>query len=239
MPSTKPLWQLPALLLAGLVAGALVGWLAGGRVMAGIALVAIAEILVLLIHIRRSTQATATVDADAPKPARSRAAGPAAKKTAASKTARAAAPVASAPSDEVEDEEIEDTDIEPGAELDGADGVDECLRERVHLVARCGTHEDLGGDVEGELLDRGVHRHRLVGGPRRHGATDDLLDPVLVRLQPRPGERLLHDPTMQQVLLAVQQHQAAVEERPDYRHPSLLGVVLVAVGVDDLGGVRA
>jgi two-component system phosphate regulon sensor histidine kinase PhoR len=70
MPSTKPLWQLPALLLAGLVAGALVGWLAGGRVMAGIALVAIAEILVLLIHIRRSTQATTTVDASAPRKSR-------------------------------------------------------------------------------------------------------------------------------------------------------------------------
>src|SRR5690606_38704568 len=70
MPSTKPLWQLPALLLAGLVAGALVGWLAGGRVMAGIALVAIAEILVLLIHIRRPTQATATVDASAPRKSR-------------------------------------------------------------------------------------------------------------------------------------------------------------------------
>ncbi|KQX99082.1 PAS domain-containing sensor histidine kinase [Rhodanobacter sp. Root480] len=70
MPSTKPFWQLPALLLAGLVAGALVGWLAGGRVMTGIALVAIAEILVLLIYIRRSTQTTTTVDVSAPRKSR-------------------------------------------------------------------------------------------------------------------------------------------------------------------------
>jgi len=71
MPSTKPSWPLPALLLAGLGAGALVGWLVGGGIVAGIALVAIAEIVVLLIHIRRSAQAATALDASTPhKPRR-------------------------------------------------------------------------------------------------------------------------------------------------------------------------
>jgi two-component system phosphate regulon sensor histidine kinase PhoR len=70
MPSTKPSWPLPALLLAGLGAGALAGWLLGGRVAAGIALVAIAEMVVLLIHLRRSAPATTTVDASAPRKTR-------------------------------------------------------------------------------------------------------------------------------------------------------------------------
>jgi two-component system phosphate regulon sensor histidine kinase PhoR len=67
MPSTKPFWQLPVLLLAGLGAGALVGGLVGGRSAAGIALVAIAEIVVLLIRIRRSAQATTAGDTSAPR----------------------------------------------------------------------------------------------------------------------------------------------------------------------------
>jgi two-component system phosphate regulon sensor histidine kinase PhoR len=70
MPSTKPSWPLPALLLAGLGAGALAGWLAGGRVAAGIALAAIAEIAALLIHIRRSARQAAAVDALAPRKSR-------------------------------------------------------------------------------------------------------------------------------------------------------------------------
>ena len=38
---------------------------------------------------------------------------------------------------------------------------------------------------------------------------------ALVGLEPRPRERLLHDPPVQQVLLPVEQHQAASEERAD------------------------
>jgi two-component system phosphate regulon sensor histidine kinase PhoR len=70
MPSTRPSWQLPALLLAGLGAGALAGWLVGGRVAAGIALAAIAEIAALLIHIHRSARKTTAVDALVPRKSR-------------------------------------------------------------------------------------------------------------------------------------------------------------------------
>jgi two-component system phosphate regulon sensor histidine kinase PhoR len=70
MPSSKPSWPLPALLLAGLGVGALAGWLVGGHVTAGIAMTAIAEVVVLLIRIRRSAPATTTVDASAPRKSR-------------------------------------------------------------------------------------------------------------------------------------------------------------------------
>jgi len=45
---TAPRWKLAALCFAALVAGALLGWLAGGHVAAGVALVAVAEIVLLL-----------------------------------------------------------------------------------------------------------------------------------------------------------------------------------------------
>ena len=61
--------------------------------------------------------ATATVNGDSAKPARTRAAAPVVKKTAA-KTAKAVNPVVPAPVDE---DDVEDTDIEPGAELESAD----------------------------------------------------------------------------------------------------------------------
>jgi two-component system phosphate regulon sensor histidine kinase PhoR len=70
MPSSKPSWPSPALLLAGLGVGALAGWLVGGHVTAGIAMAAIAEVVVLLIRIRRSAPATTTVDASAPRKSR-------------------------------------------------------------------------------------------------------------------------------------------------------------------------
>ena len=47
MPAT-PRWKLPALCFAGLAAGALLGWLAGGHVAWGVAIVAVAEIVLLL-----------------------------------------------------------------------------------------------------------------------------------------------------------------------------------------------
>lgn len=45
-------WKLPVALAGGLVAGALGGWFAGGHVATGVALVAIAEIVLLLTHLR-------------------------------------------------------------------------------------------------------------------------------------------------------------------------------------------
>ncbi len=51
MPNTQR-WKLPALCFAVLAAGALLGWLAGGRVAAGVAIVAVAEIVLLLTRER-------------------------------------------------------------------------------------------------------------------------------------------------------------------------------------------
>ncbi len=44
-------WKLPAALAGGLLAGALLGWLAGGHVATGVALVAVAEVVLLLTRI--------------------------------------------------------------------------------------------------------------------------------------------------------------------------------------------
>jgi hypothetical protein len=49
-------WMLPAALAAGLLAGAFVGWLAGGHVATGAALVAVAEIVLLLTRIRHQAK---------------------------------------------------------------------------------------------------------------------------------------------------------------------------------------
>ena len=56
-------WRLPALLAAGLVAGALLGWLADCRVAIGVALVAVAEIVLLLTRIRHQNQPMMAVSA--------------------------------------------------------------------------------------------------------------------------------------------------------------------------------
>ena len=45
-------WKFPLALVVGLLAGGLVGWLAAGHVATGVALVAIAEIVLLLTHLR-------------------------------------------------------------------------------------------------------------------------------------------------------------------------------------------
>jgi two-component system phosphate regulon sensor histidine kinase PhoR len=45
-------WKVPLALVVGLFAGGLVGWWAGGHVATGVALVAIAEIVLLLTHLR-------------------------------------------------------------------------------------------------------------------------------------------------------------------------------------------
>jgi two-component system phosphate regulon sensor histidine kinase PhoR len=53
-------WMLPAALAAGLLAGAVLGWLVEGHVATGVALVAIAEIVLLLTRIRHQTTSMMT-----------------------------------------------------------------------------------------------------------------------------------------------------------------------------------
>ena len=63
-PAT-PSWKLPAALAAALLAGGLLGWLVHGHVAAGIALVALAEVVLLLTRIRHQTQLMMTAPASA------------------------------------------------------------------------------------------------------------------------------------------------------------------------------
>jgi two-component system, OmpR family, phosphate regulon sensor histidine kinase PhoR len=49
-------WKLPMALTGGLAVGALAGWLSGGHVATGVALVAVAEIVFLLTHLRHIAQ---------------------------------------------------------------------------------------------------------------------------------------------------------------------------------------
>jgi two-component system phosphate regulon sensor histidine kinase PhoR len=49
-------WIRPAALIGGLAVGAFAGWLAGGHVATGVALVAVAEIVLLLTHLRHIAQ---------------------------------------------------------------------------------------------------------------------------------------------------------------------------------------
>ncbi|MFI4958560.1 MAG: phosphate regulon sensor histidine kinase PhoR [Lysobacterales bacterium] len=53
-PATPP-WKLPAALAAALVIGAVLGWFAGGHVATGVALVALAEVVLLLTRIGHQT----------------------------------------------------------------------------------------------------------------------------------------------------------------------------------------
>jgi two-component system phosphate regulon sensor histidine kinase PhoR len=52
MSPASSTWKFPAALLAGLIVGGLAGWLVGGYAATGIALVAVAEIVLLLTHLR-------------------------------------------------------------------------------------------------------------------------------------------------------------------------------------------
>ncbi|MDQ6646703.1 MAG: PAS domain-containing sensor histidine kinase, partial [Pseudomonadota bacterium] len=63
--SATPFWRLAATLAAALVGGALLGWLAGGHVVTGVALVAVAEVVLLLTRIRHQTQPMMAVSATA------------------------------------------------------------------------------------------------------------------------------------------------------------------------------
>lgn len=58
-----PSWKWPAALAAALLAGALLGWLAGGHVEAGVALVAVAEVVLLLTRIGHQTPSMMTTPA--------------------------------------------------------------------------------------------------------------------------------------------------------------------------------
>ncbi len=56
-PPTTPSWKLPAALAAALCTGAALGWLADGRLATGIAVVAVAEVVLLLTRIRHQARA--------------------------------------------------------------------------------------------------------------------------------------------------------------------------------------
>ena len=105
--------------------------------------------------------------------------------------------------------------------------------------ARLVAHEHHRGDVEGELLHRRIQQEAGVVGDPVVGddLRDHLVDVLGVAGQPGADERLLHDPPVVHVLVEVEEHQAALEERADGRHPALLREVLVAVGVERLNGV--
>lgn len=56
-------WKLPAALAAALFAGGVLGWFAGGHVAAGVALVALAEVVLLLTRIRHQSRSMMTAPA--------------------------------------------------------------------------------------------------------------------------------------------------------------------------------
>ena len=100
------------------------------------------------------------------------------------------------------------------------------------VTARLVAHEHHRTDIEGEFLDRGqeqettvVDRPVLGHRPAGHGVHM----PDIAR-QPGPGERLLHDPAMGHVLVAVHQQQPAIKERPDHVVPRHGREILVPVG---------
>ncbi|WP_449428992.1 phosphate regulon sensor histidine kinase PhoR [Rhodanobacter umsongensis] len=63
-PATSP-WKLPAALLVALPVGGLLGWLVHGHVASGVALVAVAEVVLLLTRIRHQVQLMMTAPASA------------------------------------------------------------------------------------------------------------------------------------------------------------------------------
>ncbi len=101
-------------------------------------------------------------------------------------------------------------------------GVDEGVVEAVGLRTELVTDEDLGGDVEGQLLGGGVEREGVARLPGGNAALDRRVHLVQVGDQPVTLERALHDPAVVAVLLEVHQHHAAVEERADEVVPALL-----------------
>ena len=113
------------------------------------------------------------------------------------------------------------------------------LGHQLLVGARLMPHEHHRGDVERELLHRRMQQEaRVVGHPVvGDHLRDHFVDVLGVAGQPGPDERLLHDPPVVHVFVEVQEHEAALEEWADGRHPALLREVLVAVRVERLNGV--
>ena len=118
----------------------------------------------------------------------------------------------------------------------GADAVGERAVEPVGLRAELEAHEGARRDVEGELLERRVDLEVALRRPGREAVGQRRVHRLEVAGQAIGGERLLHDPPVPVVLVEVEQHQPAVEERPDQRRPArAVGERVVAVLQHDAG----
>ena len=118
----------------------------------------------------------------------------------------------------------------------GLDRVEEGAVERVGLGTEVVADEDHVGQVQGELLEGRVEPEASLWLPRVEAVAQHRVHALEVADEPVAGERLLHDATVVQVLLEVEQHQAPLEERADEVLPARpVGEGLVPVG-EDLGG---
>src|SRR6476469_799536 len=115
----------------------------------------------------------------------------------------------------------------------GLDAGDEGLVDPVHLGLAGflrAAHEQVGGDVQGQLLEPPVRRELLVRGPVRHALLDRRVQPAGVGREARPGEGLLHDPPVSSVPLEVDENEAPVKKGADELCPGgLVGERLVLV----------
>src|SRR4051794_29004950 len=116
------------------------------------------------------------------------------------------------------------------------DGVDEGTIDAVGRRTHVLTDEDLGCDIQRQLLGGVVEAELLAGNwtPGRDDAPDRVVDLLQVRHQALVLEGLLHDPPMVAMLLEVHQHDPALEERPDEVAPAR-GVRECAVAVAEDG----
>ena len=98
---------------------------------------------------------------------------------------------------------------------------DERVVDRARLRTQGGADKDLGGDVEGHRLDRGIGIDPPVGQPRDM-AIDDGVDALGVAVESDPAKRVRHHEPMPVMVLEVPQHQAAAEHRSDAGGPTTL-----------------